>query len=1357
VDDTTFHQPNPVCARPRESEVVAFGVIRTSGMTILLREHEDETSGAPPNGRPVAAGASATRQPSPAVDRLRRSCPSDTPTRQFADLVLAPVDPSQRAALCDLLRQINEQTKAVMRGAVPGATILPFEELSGLHFARFVVLDIAGKPWLALATDYDGPEGKSDCRHPEARARHFAQLAALPGMRKVFAHCLGVKPGRLQAYFERHRRDASTCYAAAPGRSVRQIRWEADLRREVEALLSSPRASGQTPEQVRQHVRAALDAQQIEIRAFPPQPELEGKIYRAFGVALAAGGAATLGSAAVASVPLGFMGLAGFGVSLGATTAGLLAVAGLSVARFRWLESHDRQWQPKYDAGTHELMEHVATDENIFLQNQLTHVVEIKDGPLRSLLIRVVFSALQVLATYRYNRGKLGDIPTIHFARWVLGPERSVIFFSNFDSSWQSYLGDFIDKASSGLTAVWSNTKLYPRTEWLLTAGSRDAGRFLAWTRAHQKPTQVWYSAYPGLSVVNINANTEIRRGLADPAAVDPVSWLARLRNVDRTEVDQRFGEDQLRQTPLELSDIQGLILKGYGHKREARYLLLAVEQSSPALLAWLAELPVTSAAQGGKDRNAADPLLNVAFTYAGLRALHIEPELCDAFATPFVQGSSHEDRARTNGDVGSDAPSHWSWGGDDKPVHIALLIFASEAASLNTQVDRYRGAALEHGLRVIAELDAGTLEGRKEHFGFRDGIAQPVVRGSGDPGVDKNTIAAGEILLGHRDGYDNVAGAPTSRQGFRFGFNGSYMVLRQLEQDVGAFWTYCREQADEHEPLSAIQIASKMVGRWPSGAPIVRYPDKDPGGTSDDDSFGYFEVSADNDRYGGRCPFGAHIRRTNPRDWGLGASSEESTRLSNLHRIMRRGRPYGPPLVDSMNADELAKLGHDAEAPGAASERGLQFICFNANIERQFEFIQQQWCKNPKFAGQHSDADPLLGMRQPSAELGIDDPGLTIQTDLHDGTTKRLVAFKSFVKLRGSAYLFMPSLSALRLLPKLAVADTQALSRVYEQVPDDEQLHIDRLTDNIRRLLQKRYAGKQTLRDAHPKMHGCVQAVLEVRPDIPVELRHGLFADPPTDRKGWVRFSNEHHDPQSDAKKDTRGLALKLLNVEGAKLLDGEEASPCHDFIFLSTPRFVARDVAEFGELINALVNHELRSWLRSVPALYRHWRSVDRHASPLETEYFSVVPALLGPHAVKYIVRPQQKHSPLPTDPKPDYLRARLIEQLAEQDYCFDVLIQQFVDDHTTPIEDPTVAWRVPAERVATLRIPRQSGIASPERLELGENLAFNPFRCLPEHRPLGGINRARRQVYRTIAKFRHTRNGVSPSEVPGWPESE
>lgn len=198
-----------------------------------------------------------------------------------------------------------------------------------------------------------------------------------------------------------------------------------------------------------------------------------------------------------------------------------------ALRHLRTLEATDPPFEPYYTEVELAHTEHSSLDENRFFQNQLSNIAVVKAGAFRAVTLRGVFYALQFLAPTVYNKGKLGDIPTIHFARWVLiNQGEDALFFSNFDSSWQSYLGDFIDKASSGLTAVWSNTVGYPRTRDLLYAGSEDADRFKAWARHVQIPTHVWYSAYPGLSIRNVNDNTKIRRGLAEPDEVSEQEWI---------------------------------------------------------------------------------------------------------------------------------------------------------------------------------------------------------------------------------------------------------------------------------------------------------------------------------------------------------------------------------------------------------------------------------------------------------------------------------------------------------------------------------------------------------------------------------------------------------------------------------------------------------------------------------------------------------------------------------------------------------------------------------------------------------------------------------------------------------------
>ncbi|HTV24173.1 MAG TPA: hypothetical protein VMG12_36020, partial [Polyangiaceae bacterium] len=891
----------------------------------------------------------AIRQHSPAWPsptpgaRAARDAPSDadppptSPTRQFAGLVFVAVIPEQRQTLDALLREVDAETVAAMRGRPPERAIVPFHALRTLHYARFVVIDDApGRAWLAFCTDYDGPEGDATCSDAAAWKAHLADLLshAQPGLERVFACCEGFRAGELARYLTRHRLAASTFYVGSSGRCLRQIRWEAALRRRVERLLDQWGRTSMPAEAVRERVRAVLAEDGISVPPFPPQPDFGARLalYKYGGLALAVG----------ALVLFCFVAMQGLHIGWRPLAVGLSLAVLLLVVRFRWLELHDPQFQPEYSASTHQGFRTASAGENHFLQNQLTHLVEIKPGPLRWLLIRGVFAALQLLARYRYNQGRLGDIPSIHFARWALIPGRRVLFFSNFDSSWQSYLGDFIDRASSGLTAVWSNTVLYPRTRWLAEAGSQDASRFLAWTRHHQKPTQVWYCAYPGLSVVNINDNTEIRRGLgddpSDPASLDAATWLFRLRNVDRYRTDQQFGDEQTRDPSLPLDDIQGLILWGYGHMPEARYLLFRVGAASPELSRWLGGLRLNSAAIDST-RNPPEPLVNVAFTDQGLRALGVSRELCDRFATAFIQNSHDAYRTRVNGDVGPSAPEHWAWGSASNPVHVLLLVYAATKESVEHHAERILAEARASGLERVAVLEGTTLEGRKEHFGFRDGIAQPTIQGSGRAELAGNTVAAGEFLLGHRDGYGNVTHSPVSPRGYNFGRNGSYLVLRQLEQDVEAFWRYCAAQGKDDPVL----LASKMVGRWPGGAPLVRHPrqEPNPGSVSDDDNFTYIANDEDNDRYGARCPFGSHVRRSNPRDWALADSRDESLRLANLHRIIRRGRPYGEPLRRDMSVRDIVAAVSAAGQPAplaAAPGRGLSFLCFNANLERQFE-----------------------------------------------------------------------------------------------------------------------------------------------------------------------------------------------------------------------------------------------------------------------------------------------------------------------------------------------------------------------------------------------------------------------------------
>lgn len=326
---------------------------------------------------------------------------------------------------------------------------------------------------------------------------------------------------------------------------------------------------------------------------------------------------------------------------------------------------------------------------------------------------------------------------------------------------------------------------------------------------------------------------------------------------------------------------------------------------------------------------------------------------------------------------------------------------------------------------------------------------------------------------------------------------------------------------------------------------------------------------------------------------------------------------------------------------------------------------------------------------------------------------------------------------------------------------PPDEQKHIDSLIGLLRGKMETDYASSRMLRDAHPKMHGCVRAEFRVEAGLPSELGIGVFRTPRT-FPAWVRFSNQNNTVAPDWNKDIRGVAIKIMGVEGEKLLENDTHGSNQDFILISDNRFVTRDVAQFDGLIKGLTSGFLRLMWFFLTHLRVGWNlyfSLQRFANPLEIRYFSVAPYLLGARAVKYSLRPTGGvTSPLPEKPADDYLREAMIRQLTSGTATFDFMVQFQSDPRTMPIEDLSVAWDEsvsPFIRGATLTIGSQEFDSEKQR-EFGDNLSFNPWRCLQEHRPLGGISRARRQVYPALSALRHQRNGAvqrepTPDEIP------
>jgi len=455
----------------------------------------------------------------------------------------------------------------------------------------------------------------------------------------------------------------------------------------------------------------------------------------------------------------------------------------------------------------------------------------------------------------------------------------------------------------------------------------------------------------------------------------------------------------------LEVGDLQGLVVSGYARMHHAVYAFLSVVEPA-AGREWLAGLAtrVTTSERSQERR-----CLNVAFTATGLRALGIPDADVRTFAVPFHEGMAVPHRSRLLGDSGASDPSQWAWGGsNEEPLHVLLMLFARDPGELEAiRAEELGPQRLSGALEIVHELVPEPLPGTVnvgrfgvEHFGFADGMSQPVIRGSGQEvklgGDDarRRVVAPGEFVLGYPNGYGQVTPVPkvgTAGGQPEFGRNGTYLVFRQLSQDVAGFWQYLDRQTrgpdGAPDEAARVGLGAKFVGRWPSGAPLVRSPHTDDPDLGADNGFGYAEW----DPHGFRCPIGSHIRRSNPRDFG-DAKPARNLQLSNRHRIMRRGRVYGPGLDDPLAGDDGA-------------DRGLFFICLNANIERQFEFVQQHWCNNTKFAGLYDEADPAVGT-QPDSGGVFTVQGMPVR--------RRYSGIENFVTTKGGAYFFLPGIRAL-------------------------------------------------------------------------------------------------------------------------------------------------------------------------------------------------------------------------------------------------------------------------------------------------------------------------------------------------------
>ncbi len=496
----------------------------------------------------------------------------------------------------------------------------------------------------------------------------------------------------------------------------------------------------------------------------------------------------------------------------------------------------------------------------------------------------------------------------------------------------------------------------------------------------------------------------------------------------------------------------QSIVTTGFSTLGEgvALFLELPGNCGGDWLKALMDKAPVTAAADVGKEDDPLSQAISISFTSTGLTQMGVSEEAMATFLAPFREGMFQEDRLRRLGDRRSgewldtviDGGPIWSGNtpvkAPEKPehahqetteitVHAMVLAYHGTLEEVQAFTDSVEELLAEHGVKIAHSLQLvlDVIESKgfsREHFGFADGLSQPIpfdeigaVLSKDEKSMEPdrhNGVPLGEFLIGYKNGHQEFAPGPVvaDRKGgqlnqhpqaegyYDFGKNGSYVVVRQLRQNVAAFWNgldAAAEKALKQDPkakhITADWLAEKIVGRTKEGHvlhPDGRLPPGPKGRPRND--FDYF----DDDRHGHGCPLGSHVRRSNPRDSLAPKESQKQSLLdaANNHRILRRGRKYGTKVADPRVDD--------------GEDRGLLFICLNTDIARQFEFTQHTWLLNSDFSTLFEETDPLVGP----------DGMMTIPED----PLRRRIAVQTFVQMVGGEYFFLPSLPALNYLAAL-------------------------------------------------------------------------------------------------------------------------------------------------------------------------------------------------------------------------------------------------------------------------------------------------------------------------------------------------
>jgi Dyp-type peroxidase family len=430
----------------------------------------------------------------------------------------------------------------------------------------------------------------------------------------------------------------------------------------------------------------------------------------------------------------------------------------------------------------------------------------------------------------------------------------------------------------------------------------------------------------------------------------------------------------------LELDDIQHPVLRPRPTPYAGAYILLRIDDRRAGREGLRRLAPLLNSAADMPDPNHHGAAA-VALSFQGLKALGVPADTLASFPKEFQQGMAA--RADDLGDTGESAPEHWESPLGSPEVHVAIFALAPDLAQLEPILAEANEALRElPGVTPIWRQDTYLDRRVRTSLGFKDGISNPDIEGSGNPVTNPHEapFKAGEFVLGYLDGTGALPEMPRPEI---LGRNGTFVAIRKLQTRVAAFRQYVRAHAQSPEDEEL--LAAKFVGRWPSGAPLALAPERDdPELGADPARNNAFMYAADDPR-GLKCPLQSHIRRTYARDANI-------IGVARMHRIIRRSTSYGPMLPDGVLEDDGA-------------DRGIVYVSIGSHLDRQFEFVRTQLIIDGTFIGTPELTDPLVGPHGKHGEFRI--PQQPIR--------RRLTGLPQFVVVRGGEYFFMPGLRALR------------------------------------------------------------------------------------------------------------------------------------------------------------------------------------------------------------------------------------------------------------------------------------------------------------------------------------------------------